>query len=379
MDALRAVMMLLGLVLHSALTYNITDHGQDWPLKDPQSTHVFSDFLVLLIHSFRMPVFFVVAGFFGATLFYERQPRGMLKNRLERIVYPFILFLFLLWPFIMIAFNYSNAVFAGDIHPWENAIEPLSKMSAFVPSTTSHLWFLYYLSMFSGFTAILALVIKRFPNLTNRVKSFFSWVLQRAMVRVMFFSGVVGLTLFCLGTSMVQPSVALVPDLSTFVYFMVFYLMGWMIYVCREHLNRLTDLDWVCTILAIGITVLQGLTVQNSEATLKDASGILILYNSLGVCLFVFGITGLFLRYGSRQSMRMRYISDASYWVYLIHLPVIVFLPSFIADWSVSALVKFLFVLLTTTLLSFMSYHYGVRNTFIGLFLNGRKYPLRDK
>jgi glucan biosynthesis protein C len=34
-----------------------------------------------------MPIFFVVAGFFGALLFYERKPLKMAKNRLSRIVF----------------------------------------------------------------------------------------------------------------------------------------------------------------------------------------------------------------------------------------------------------------------------------------------------
>ncbi len=96
LDSLRAIIMLLGLVLHSALTYNVTNHGDTWSLKDPQTTHVFSDYIVFLIHSFRMPIFFLVAGFFGAMLFYERQLIKMIRNRISRIVYPFIVFIFIL-------------------------------------------------------------------------------------------------------------------------------------------------------------------------------------------------------------------------------------------------------------------------------------------
>ena len=60
--------MLLGLVIHSGITYGVLDYGNDWPLRDPNSTHLINDFIVYFIHSFRMPIFFVVAGFFGALL-----------------------------------------------------------------------------------------------------------------------------------------------------------------------------------------------------------------------------------------------------------------------------------------------------------------------
>ena len=55
-----------------------------WPFKDRDSTHPLFDLLVGYIHAFRMPVFFAVAGFFGALLFHEKSPRDMLKNRLAR-------------------------------------------------------------------------------------------------------------------------------------------------------------------------------------------------------------------------------------------------------------------------------------------------------
>ena len=99
-----------------------------------------------------------------------------------------------------------------------------------------------------------------------------------------------------------------------------------------------------------------------------------IVIKSIMVWLFVFGITGVFIRYASKHSARMRYISDASYWVYLVHLSFTAIIPSFIVDWPIPATLKFLFVLVTTSIICFVSYHYLVRSTFIGKFLNGRKY-----
>ena len=92
------------------------------------------------------------------------------------------------------------------------------------------------------------------------------------------------------------------------------------------------------------------------------------------VWLFIFGITGLFIRYGSGHSPKMRYISDASYWVYLMHLLFTLIIPSFIVDWPIHAIFKFLIVMTSTGIICFVSYHYLVRSTFIGKFLNGRKY-----
>jgi peptidoglycan/LPS O-acetylase OafA/YrhL len=70
----------------------------------------------------------------------------------------------------------------------------------------------------------------------------------------------------------------------------------------------------------------------------------------------------------------MRYISDASYWVYLLHLPLTGFTPGLIADWPLPATLKMLVVVLITSVICLVTYHYLVRGTFIGKFLNGRKY-----
>ena len=98
---------------------------------------------------------------------------------------------------------------------------------------------------------------------------------------------------------------------------------------------------------------------------------------SITVWTLIFGITGLFLRYGSKHSAIMRYVSDSSYWVYLVHLTPTLIIPGLIASWPIHALLKFLFVTLVTGILCFVTYHFLVRNTFIGKFLNGRKYSKR--
>ena len=61
LDALRGIMMLLGLVLHAASTYSLKSEWGTWRSKDPDNNFPFL-VLVEYIHAFRMPVFFVAAG-----------------------------------------------------------------------------------------------------------------------------------------------------------------------------------------------------------------------------------------------------------------------------------------------------------------------------
>ena len=322
-----------------------------------------------------MPIFFVVAGFFGSMLFYERQPLQMVKNRISRIVFPFIVFLFLLWPLTIFAFGYTEAVFSQVENPFETALASLSNFLDFIPKTTSHLWFLYYLSLITGATVIFALLLKNIPKWTQRINKIFDWLIQRPFIRVLFFSVLTFILLTILGTSMVDASISLIPDLNTFTYYLFFYLIGWVLFKSKHNLDTLVRYDWAFTALAIVLATIQGLTIQSTGLEPNGNSSLLILYSSVVVCLFMFGVTGLFIRYTSKHSVRMRYISDASYWVYLIHLPLTAILPAFIWKLQLPAVAKFLIVLSLTALICFSSYHYLVRSTFIGKFLNGRKYP----
>ena len=368
LDSLRAIMMLLGLVIHSAITYGNVDWGSTWSLKDPIATSSVNDYIVDIIHVFRMQIFFMVAGFFGAMLFYERKPLKMIKNRISRIVFPFIVFVILLWPTIVYAFVYTRSLFGGSSNPLSDALAPFSSIEILIPNSTFHLWFLYYLAIITFVSVGLGLLFKRIPKVSNYIANIFDKVIQKPILRVIIFASLTVIVYLIMGTSQVATSNSFIPDFNTFIYYFFFYLVGWVLFKSKHLLDTMMKLDWVCTIL--GTTLFTVFFFMNESLGYE----IIIILKSIIVWLFVFGITGLFIRYGSNHSAKMRYISDSSYWVYLLHLSLTAIIPSFIVDWPIHAILKFLFVLISTGIICFISYHYLVRGTFIGKFLNGRKY-----
>ncbi len=54
--------------------------------------------MILFIHSFRMPIFFVMAGFFAAMMRARRGSKDLLVNRFRRIVLPFVVGWVVLFP-----------------------------------------------------------------------------------------------------------------------------------------------------------------------------------------------------------------------------------------------------------------------------------------
>ena len=90
---------------------------------------------------------------------------------------------------------------------------------------------------------------------------------------------------------------------------------------------------------------------------------------------FVLGFLGLFTRFCRRGNAGTRYVADASYWIYVVHLPLVVALQVLVGQWFVPWPVKYPALCAAALLLLFLSYHYFVRATFIGAQLNGRRYP----
>jgi glucans biosynthesis protein C len=94
----------------------------------------------------------------------------------------------------------------------------------------------------------------------------------------------------------------------------------------------------------------------------------------LAIWMLFFGFTGLFLRYFNDPSARVRYIVDASYWVYLVHLPATIWIPGLLVNTNLSVWPRILIVLTGTTVIGFGTYALFVRSTIIGRVLNGRRY-----
>ena len=66
LDALRGFAMLLGIVLHAALPYMGFGESMIWPSDNDDSRLIVIIFQ--FIHLWRMPVFFILSGFFASLL-----------------------------------------------------------------------------------------------------------------------------------------------------------------------------------------------------------------------------------------------------------------------------------------------------------------------
>ena len=112
LDALRAFAMLLGIVLHGALAFI----PGAWAVSDTSVEGEGTPFgiLVTAIHGFRMPVFFLMSGFFTAMLWRQRGLQALVRHRARRVLLPLAIAMFTVIPLMWVAWGYAESVSKAD-------------------------------------------------------------------------------------------------------------------------------------------------------------------------------------------------------------------------------------------------------------------------
>ena len=388
LDALRAIMMLLGLVLHTCVNYLpfIPDRA-NWPYQDAQASNFFG-WLIVFIHSFRMPTFFVVAGFFAAFLCDARGIRAFLRHRLSRIGGPLVGGWLVLYPLLVAGMLYARGHTAAS-NPAPLDLSP----------SLFHLWFLYHLLIFCSAGALLSFLVRRIDvTLRERVLDLFQHIVHRRYGPVVF-AALSCLPLYLMESWHYDDSSALVPPVRLLAVYGLFFTFGWLIYQRREVLPGFKPGAWKYVGAGLffhavflffydqGFSAIPGKPLMTlplydffrarglADAAAVGTHVVVTVALALMTWFLVYGFLGLFLRYLERPSRYVRYLADASYWMYIVHILPVVVLPTLFADWQVASGVKFSLVLGMTVVITLLTYHYFVRGTCIGARLNGRRYP----
>jgi glucans biosynthesis protein C len=99
-----------------------------------------------------------------------------------------------------------------------------------------------------------------------------------------------------------------------------------------------------------------------------------IAISNLACWLLVLGVLGIFQRRLSRPVPLLRYLSDASYWIYLTHAPITWFLPPAVASIALPGLVKLPLLVAAETLIVLIPYHFFFRYTVVGDYVIGQRH-----
>lgn len=363
---------MLLLVLHASVAYMVTPLGALWPVKDV-STHLAFDVAGSFIHTFRLPLFFVIAGFFGAKLHDERGARNFVKNRLRRIAVPLVVFWVLLAPLILAPFalyrlDPASRTVTGLVS-WLLSADARSHLHFF------HLWFLFDLLVYyAAMTIVIQLARLTRMAWVDSSRQRLGLALQRAWSPFLF-GAVTVLSLLPMKLGMLETPATFARPFSTLFANFMFFLFGWGLYATSDLTGQFTRHAWRYALFGVAFFTAH-LACVSSLLTGNRALHIpSVVFASFAIWLLIYGLIGLFVRYCSRPNRVWRYIADSSYWCYLVHLPLVAWLQVLLTNWGVAAIVKYMVVLGITVLVCLVTYDRFVRSTVVGVFINGRRRP----
>jgi hypothetical protein len=112
---------------------------------------------------------------------------------------------------------------------------------------------------------------------------------------------------------------------------------------------------------------------QHPEA-IAYATVWLALFYSLISWYMCWAWLGWFTYLFDREIPFLSYLSQSSYWVYLVHFPITLSVGTVLYTWDVAPVFKILVNVLFTSLVCLASYQAFVRRSFVSVFLNGKKY-----
>jgi ABC-type multidrug transport system ATPase subunit/peptidoglycan/LPS O-acetylase OafA/YrhL len=379
LDAVRGFALLAGVVLHATMSFLPGFGDVGWPIAD-RTPSVALGVTFFVIHIFRMTAFFMIAGFFAHLLFHRRGTRGFIRNRALRIFVPFVVGWIVVMPLIVVAFVWAAKPGAGAITSGPQA-EPAA---LYFPLT--HLWFLYVLILLYAATLAVRGVFVRWIDRSGSVRAavdggvrvLVNSALAPVVLAVPVFLALAATDQWRRWFGIPTPDQSLIPNLAAAAAFTTAFAFGWI--AERQHaLLQAWRRQWGLHLaVSIGVTivcvVIAGLAPDFTPAPATTETTIYAALYALGSWTWTFAIVGIALRFFSDNSPARRYVSDASYWIYIMHLPLVFLLQAAVMTLPIHWSIKFAIVLGGALTLLFASYHVAVRRTFIGEVLNGTRF-----
>lgn len=364
MDNLRALAMLAGVVFHAAFAYSPLMHPL-WPAADAGNARIV-DLLAWFLHMFRMPLFFAIAGYFAALLVARRGMAGLFRNRGARVLLPLLLFA----PPILFGMGWLTEWAArAVVHPspalaW---LRGYIDQHGALPSMPgwAHLWFLFYLLLFTLLVWVASTL--ELGRIGGRIAALPPVALVLGLPLTMTPA------LAMVGVPWPAPEFYL-PSLWALLFFGVYFAFGYLLFQRGDLLDRLHPHSaWLLIGGIAAYALLSWLT--RGFVPSQPSTALRALHALLEACAGLWMTLWCLLaarRWLDTRNAAMRWLADGSYWVYLVHLPILLAIQYPLLDVHLHWSAKFVISVAGTFLLAFASYQMLVRHTLVGRLLDGK-------
>ncbi|MEM9379782.1 MAG: acyltransferase family protein [Planctomycetota bacterium] len=371
LDAARSILMMLGVVLHAA---NLYAEPQDWLVGDPPGRRAFA-LLSGGIHVFRIPAFFVIAGFFAGFSLERYGAAEFLRRRLRRLVVPLVSAAVLLstvqsWILYRHGTTGYGPAGGGDLGLVPFLGSPWFRDGLAEGAWVTHLWFLVHLIVYVVATWVVALAIPRLQRAARGTGA------GGRVARSGFFLLALPLTAVAVdATAKYVPHaydrILGVTSLQQLLDDLPYYVFGVVAYRARSLFEGLRAPGaWVVPALALSIAA-ERLLPDEPRGLTQNVVAVYV--DDLTVWLSIAVVLAGFRAIASRPSRVFTYLSEASYTVYLFHHLCVIALGLALVGTGLGPLAKFGLVVSMTLAATLALHHFVVlRVPWIRLAFNGR-------
>lgn len=376
LDWLRTFAVLGLIPFHAAVIF--TTGSGDY-VKNAETSRAVDAF-VAFISVWGIPLIFFIAGAGARFALQLRTPSQYLRERFTRLVIPFLFGIVAIVPIQVYIGQVARTGSLPAVVPFyaDHLAMLLRIFTGVVPTTGAdwigHLWFIPQLILF----ALLILPVDRFfyaPG-GRRLLNFLASRGDGIGILLLFGLPLGLANLLFQGGSTLSPELGRVAGLSLFVTFLLDFMYGYVIYADARLEAAVRRAGPPALLLAVPIW---GAVEAFKLAGWRPAPGVTPGYAVYSLVfgyvswLWVVAILSYGMRYLARTNGLLRYLNEATYPVYVLHMPILSLVALFVVRWDLPLLLKLLLITVATLVVTFGIYDLVVRRVGILRFLFGLK------
>jgi peptidoglycan/LPS O-acetylase OafA/YrhL len=368
LDWLRILAILGVLFFHSAMPY-VSEEW--WHIKNQETSNLLMEFNFWLSR-FRMPLLFFVSGAVTYVMLQKRTASQFIGLRFRRLFIPLVFGMLLLVP-IQVYMQRVNEGFKGNF--WQfypsvftTGVYPKGNLS------WHHLWFIAYLLTYD----IVFAPLFKWCTVNKDKWAFITSLAKGKRIYFLMLPSVIVLTTL---NFRFPETNDLIHDWCRFFYWLLFLLVG---FTCLNFPSLIQSLERNRRI-SLTFAVLTFFTINYLRWNKLEPDNFFTDYQShwqtylyislyaLTAWLWVFSAIGYGKRYLDKKLPVLTYLNRAVYPFYILHQTVIVVLVYYVVKTSDTILMKYLFTVTATFLITMAIYHLFIRPYAIMRFLFGAK------
>ncbi|MBO9668867.1 MAG: acyltransferase family protein, partial [Bdellovibrio sp.] len=160
----------------------------------------------------------------------------------------------------------------------------------------------------------------------------------------------------------------------TFWYYYCFFALGSLLFKSYHRAKRWKFVGLPVAVIYLALSSALIVLALGSANKMTQAGGMLA-FATAGCVLML----SLFAKYCDLENSKIRYLIASSYWVYLAHEPLLHILGVIFKTYQWNLYAEITFLIAATYLLSFASYSYLVRGSWVDRLLNGEQSKVKPE